>query len=164
MARGGIRFVRGHTKSTLITYFSGMKIDPKYAICMHFSSFVRHVLSKICLFDQKHTLFSNFACFCTLNVVRAYSAWSWKTTLITWIFGRAWYPLDVRVAPPPRVCPSLKMERFHTYILTLMSQQVGIWIMYNSSLDTQFWYKLTCWPGTTWLLHSLFHIQGEQMN
>ena len=33
--------------------------------CMHFSQFVCHVLSKICLYDQKHTLFSNFACFCT---------------------------------------------------------------------------------------------------
>ena len=31
MARGGIRLVHGHTKSTLITYFSGIKIDPKYA-------------------------------------------------------------------------------------------------------------------------------------
>ena len=31
MARGGIRLVHGHTKSTLITYFLGMKIDPKYA-------------------------------------------------------------------------------------------------------------------------------------
>ena len=31
MAREGIRLVHGHTKSTLITYFSGMKMDPKYA-------------------------------------------------------------------------------------------------------------------------------------
>ena len=30
--------------------------------------------------------------FAPLNDVRAYSAWDWKTTLITWIFGRAWYP------------------------------------------------------------------------
>ena len=30
MARGGIRLVHGLTKSTLITYFSGMKKDPKY--------------------------------------------------------------------------------------------------------------------------------------
>ena len=38
--------------------------------------------------------------FAPLNDVRAYSAWSSKTTLITWIFGRAWYPpLDIRVAP-----------------------------------------------------------------
>ena len=94
MAKGGIRLVHGHTKSTLITYFSGMKIkiDPKLNthFCMHFPSFVSHVLSKICLYDQKHTLFSNFA---PLNDVRTYSAWSWKTTLITWVFGRAWYPL-----------------------------------------------------------------------
>ena len=33
--------------------------------CMHFSSFACHVLSKICPYDQKHTLFSNFARFCT---------------------------------------------------------------------------------------------------
>ena len=32
---------------------------------MHFSEFACHVLSKICLYDQKHTLFSNFARFCT---------------------------------------------------------------------------------------------------
>ena len=31
MARGGIRLVHGLTKSILIMYFSGMKIDPKYA-------------------------------------------------------------------------------------------------------------------------------------
>ena len=31
MARWGIRLVHGLTKSTLIKYFSGMKIDPKYA-------------------------------------------------------------------------------------------------------------------------------------
>ena len=31
MVRGGIRLVHGLTKSTLNTYFSGMKIDPKYA-------------------------------------------------------------------------------------------------------------------------------------
>ena len=30
---------------------------------MHFSQFVHHVLSKICQYDQKHTLFSNFARF-----------------------------------------------------------------------------------------------------
>ena len=34
MVRGGIRLVHGHTKNTLITYFSGMKINPKYA-CLH---------------------------------------------------------------------------------------------------------------------------------
>ena len=64
MARGGIRLVHGLTKSILITYFSGMKIDPKYAFLhVYFSLFSCHVLSKICLYDQKHT--PNFAHFCT---------------------------------------------------------------------------------------------------
>ena len=44
IARAGIRLVHGLTKSTLITYFSGMKIDPKYTflhafflICLSYS-------------------------------------------------------------------------------------------------------------------------------
>ena len=46
--------------------------------------------------------------FAPLNDVRAYSAWSWKATLITWIFGRAWYLLDIRVAPGVQLI-------FHSY-------------------------------------------------
>ena len=38
--------------------------------------------------------------FAPLNDVSAYSAWSWKTTLITWIFGRAWYPPWHSSGPP----------------------------------------------------------------
>ena len=66
MARCGIRLVHGHTNSTLFTYFSGMKIDPNYAFL--------HAFFLICpscpfqymsIYDQKHTLFSNFARFCT---------------------------------------------------------------------------------------------------
>ena len=34
----GIRLVHGVTKSTLITYFSGMKIDPKYTFLHAFFS------------------------------------------------------------------------------------------------------------------------------
>ena len=94
----GIRLVHAHTKSTLITYFSGMKIDPKYAF-LH--AFFCHVLSKICLYDQKtHLFFPILHVFAPLNDVRAYSAWSWKTTLITWIFGRAWYPPWHSNGPP----------------------------------------------------------------
>ena len=78
-------------------------IDPKYAFLHAFFLIVCHVLSKICLYDQKHTFFLFFPIlhfFAPLNDVRAYSTWSWKTTLITWIFGRAWYPLDILVPPP----------------------------------------------------------------
>ena len=38
MARGGIRLVHGHTKSTLITYFSGIKIDPKYHVFFRYKN------------------------------------------------------------------------------------------------------------------------------
>ena len=54
----------GQTKSTLITYFSGMKIDPKYAF-LHAFSFICQSYPFQNLYDQKHTLFSNFARFCT---------------------------------------------------------------------------------------------------
>ena len=65
MARGGIRLVHGLTKSTLITYFSGMKKDPKYAFLHAF-----FLICPSCSFQNlsiwpKHTLFSSFARFCT---------------------------------------------------------------------------------------------------
>ena len=37
--------------------------------------------------------------FTPLNDVRAYIAWSWKTTLITWIILRGWYPTSNTSAP-----------------------------------------------------------------
>ena len=51
--------IKGLSKHTLNTYFSGMKIDPKcvflyvfFLICL-----VRYILSKISQYDQKHTCF-----------------------------------------------------------------------------------------------------------
>ena len=55
-----IILVKGFSKHTVNTYFSGMKEDPKYAFL--------HALFLICSFchyDQIHTPFSNFARFCT---------------------------------------------------------------------------------------------------
>ena len=66
---------------------------------MCFSEFDHHVLSKICQYDQKHTLFSNFAHFAPLNDIRAYIAWSWKTTLIMWIFYEDDIQLQIQVLP-----------------------------------------------------------------
>ena len=39
--------------------------------------------------------------FAPLNDVRVNIAWSWKTTLITWIFLRGWYPTSDTSDPPP---------------------------------------------------------------
>ena len=77
MARGGIRVVHGLTKSTLLTYFSGMKIDPKYTFCMHFLNFPVMSFPKFALYrDQKLTFFPILHVFAPLNDVRAYIAWS----------------------------------------------------------------------------------------
>ena len=101
MVRGGIRLVHGLTKNTLIMYYSGMKKDPKNAFL--------HAFFLICLscsfpkfvYMAKNTpFFPILHVFAPLNDVRAYSAWSWKTPLITWIFGRAWYPPWHSSAPP----------------------------------------------------------------
>ena len=74
---------------------------------------MRHVLPKMCLHDHKHTLFSNFARFCTPKWCTHVPALSWKTTLITWIFGRTWYPPWHLSGPPladsvPRTMFSLR--------------------------------------------------------
>ena len=56
-----------------------------------------------CVYMTKNTpFFPILHVFAPLNDVRAYSAWSWKTTLITWIFGRAWYPPWHSSGPPGR--------------------------------------------------------------
>ena len=68
MARGVIRLVHGHTKSTLITYFSGMKIDPKYAFLHTFLLICPSCpFQNLSIWPKTHTLFSNFTRFCTPN-------------------------------------------------------------------------------------------------
>ena len=78
--------------------FSGMKIDPNYAFLHAFFLICPSCpFQNLSIWPKTHPFFQFF----TLNAVRAYSAWSWKTTLITWIFGRAWYPPWHSSAPPP---------------------------------------------------------------
>ena len=115
----GIRLVYGHTKSTLITYFSGMKMDPKYTflqsvflICpsCHFQN--------LSMWPKTHPFFPILHVFAPLNDVRAYIAWSWKTTLITWICGQAWYPSWHSSAPPPPPRAQLQYVVFTAWKLT----------------------------------------------
>ena len=61
--------------------------------------------------------FSNFARFCTPKRCTRVQCLVLKTTLITWIFGRAWYPLDIRVAPRGcHVCRAVKIPIFGTAV------------------------------------------------
>ena len=102
MARGGIRLVHGLTKGTLITYFSGMKIDPKYAFLHAFFLIdLSCSFQNLSIWPKTHPFFPILHVFAPLKDVRAYSAWFRKTTLITWIFGRAWYHPWHSSGPPP---------------------------------------------------------------
>ena len=79
MARGGIRLVHGHTKSTLITYFSGMKIDPNYAFLHAFFLICPSCpFQNLSIWPKTHPFFPILHVFAPLNAVRAYSACSWK--------------------------------------------------------------------------------------
>ena len=105
---GVSKLVHGHTKSTLITYFSGMKIDPKYAFFVTCPSCPFQNLS---IWPKTHH-FSNFACFVPLNDIRVYSAWSWKTTLITWI-REFLESLPMTFDCPPPSTTSIQHVRMH---------------------------------------------------
>ena len=107
-----IILVKGLSKHTRNTYFSGMKIDSKYAFL--------HALSLICpscpfqtlsLWPKTHLFFSILHGSASLNDVRAYIAWSWKTTLITWIFYEDDIQLHMQVPPqlppPPRISENI---------------------------------------------------------
>ena len=88
--------VKGLSKHTLNMYFSGMKIDPKYVFFFNLS-----VMSfpKFVIWPKIIPFFPILHVFAPLNDVRAYIAWFWKTTLITWIFLRGWYP-TITSGPP----------------------------------------------------------------
>ena len=62
-------------------------------ICPSCPSKIRHMTKNIPFFPILHV-------FAPLNDVRAYIAWSWKTTLITWFFLRGWYPTSNTSGPP----------------------------------------------------------------
>ena len=74
--------------------FFRYEIDPKYAF-LHafFLIWLSCPFQNFSIWPKTHFFSPILHVFAPLNDVRAYIAWSWKTTLITWIFGRAWYPL-----------------------------------------------------------------------
>ena len=63
MARGGIRLVHRLTKNTLITYFSGMKKDPKYAFLHAFFLICLSCFSKFVYMTKNTPFFSQLCTF-----------------------------------------------------------------------------------------------------
>ena len=117
-----IILVKGLSKHTLNTYFSGKKIDPKYAFFACVFLNFPYVLSKIVNMTKNTPFFPFLHVFAPLNDVSEYIAWSWKTTLITWFFLRGWYPTLNTSALPPGF----------QYSLPMLSCQIVEWL-YRSS-------------------------------
>ena len=109
-----IILVKGLSKHTLNMYFLGMKIDPKYAF-LHafFLNLSAMYFPKLVNMTKNTPFFPILHVFAPLNDVRAYTAWSWKTTLITWIFLRGWYPTSNTSGPQIwNPCTMLKSKSF----------------------------------------------------
>ena len=97
-----IILVKGLSKHTLNTYFSGMKIDPKYAFLhMFFLICVSCSFQNLSIWPKTLLFFPILHIFAPLNDLRTYTACSRKTTLITWIFYEDDIQLEIQV--PPRV-------------------------------------------------------------
>ena len=104
MARGGIRLVHGHTKSTLITYFSGMKIDSK---CTFLHAFFLICPScpfqNLSLWPKTHPFFQfcTFLRFCTPKRCTRVQCLVLKNNPNYMNFWMSLIPpLDIRVTPP----------------------------------------------------------------
>ena len=68
--------VKGLSKHTLNTYFSGMKIDPKYAFLHAFFLICVVSIPKFVNMTKNIPFFPILHVFAPLNDVRAYIAWS----------------------------------------------------------------------------------------
>ena len=109
MARGGIRLVHELTKSTLITYFSGMKMDPKY---MFLQAFFLICLScsfqNLSIWPKTHPFFQ----FCTFlhpkRCMRVHCLVLKNNPNYINFWTSLMPPLDIRV-PPPENISSFKM-------------------------------------------------------
>ena len=82
-------------------YFSGMKIGPKYTFLLVFFLICPSCPFQICQYDQKHTISSNFAHFCTPKRCKRVHCLVLKNNpnyVIFFLWG--WYPTLNTSAPP----------------------------------------------------------------
>ena len=101
-----INLVKGLSKHTLNTYFSGMKIDPKDMFLHAFLLICPSCpFQNLSLWRKTYPLFPILHIFAPRNNVGVHIAYSWKTSLITWFFFlRGWYPtLNTSALTPPRL-------------------------------------------------------------
>ena len=107
-----IILVKGLSKHTLSMYFSVIKIDAfLHAFPLIYPS---RPFQNLPLWPKTHP----FLQFCTflhpLNDVGAYIAWSWKSTLIMWIFYEDDIQPEIQVAPRDQHTHTLCVSTRHT--------------------------------------------------
>ena len=92
--------LKDFSKHTQSMYFPGMKKDPKYAF-LHafFPNFFIMSFPKLVNMTKTTPFSPILHVFALPNDVRMYIGWSWKTTLITWIFDKDDIQLQIQVAP-----------------------------------------------------------------
>ena len=108
--------------------------------------------------------------FASLNAVRAYSAWSWKTTLITWILGWAWYPPWHLSGPPRGFCQpqTFKSKGLLQTVATPTQSEIFARQFHLLSDYVKIWQCGTLWSThqLTWqrpLLPAFSHSFGEKV-
>ena len=106
-----------HPKQVFLRYENCPKIRVFACVFLNLSvmsipKFV-NMIKNIPLFPILHVL-------APLNDVRAYIVWSWKTTLITWIFLRGWYPTSDTSAPRVKMVYEFETVKFNHLPIVLI--------------------------------------------
>ena len=127
------------SKRTLNMYFSGMKIDPKYVFLYAFFLICLSCPFKnLSQWRKQHPFFQFCTFFAPLKDVRAYIAWSWKTTLITWFFFflRGWYPTSNTSGPPGlTICSSSIFLPLHALNYCFFSTLILIFFLFSNTVN-----------------------------
>ena len=118
-----------------------MKIDPKYAFFLLFLSCPFQNLS---IWPKTHPFFQFCMFLHPRNDVRAYVACSWKTTLITWIFGRAWYPPWHSNGPQKKISKHMHIYLYFPCVLALHYRNIeNSELLFNfKHLNTPHWHQI----------------------
>ena len=104
-----------------------MKIDPKYAFLHAFFLIcVSCSFQNLSIWPKTYLFFPILHGFAPLNDVRAYIAWSWKTTLITWFFFTRMIS-NFKYKCPPGGGKGLLLSWFLYYITILFFPEVWTW-------------------------------------
>ena len=131
-----IILVKGLSKHILITYFPGMKTNPKYEFMHVFFLIFRHLFSKIYDHHQKHTLFPLLHIFVPLNYIHAYCLVLENDPSYMFHFTRMIPTLKIQVAPLGSV--------YYFSTLTKSFYKIWIWQIIHNIILSNYFTKILC--------------------